>query len=121
MNFRELNGKSIAEAFEKFDRENPRVYEAFRDQVIKAARKKITRVSSKAIINWLRWEMFLMTNDQNFRINDAFTPYFSRKFIKEFPGSEQMFEFRKLRTEESGPYMIIKDNHLEFTKPNEGA
>ena len=121
MNFRELNGKSIADAFDEFDRQNPRVYEAFKQQVIKAARKKIKRVSSKAIINWLRWEMFLVTNDQNFKINDAFTPYFSRKFIKEYPGSEEMFEFRKLRTEEPGPYMTVDDNHIEFVKPNEGA
>jgi len=111
MNFKELNNKTIRAAFVDFDTMNPRVYQAFRAQALKALRAGSTKISSKAIVNWMRWEMFLQTNDKDFKINDAFTAHYARKFIREFPEHIDKFEVRKLRTEEDGPYMFVDENN----------
>jgi hypothetical protein len=39
MNYKELNGHSIREGFNKFHKENPHVFDAFEEQVLKAIKR----------------------------------------------------------------------------------
>jgi hypothetical protein len=79
---------------------------------IKKGRKKI---SSKLIINWIRWNEFLRSSDQNFKINDAFQSYYARHFVEIYPQYMDVFEFRKLRNEEAGEYMNVDaDGQISF-------
>lgn len=110
MNFEQLNGVSIPKAFAKFDAENPGVYRAFKEQAFRAIGAGAKKISSKAIINWLRWEVFIKTNDENFKINDAFTAHYARKFVEEFPLHGDKLEIRKLRTEAEPPFMLTDEN-----------
>lgn len=116
MNYKQLNGKSIREAFKAFHKDNPRVYALFEQQV--GRRKDFWRlkhggtldglkISAKAIINWLRWECHFSTTDQDFKINDAFHAYYARLHILIHPEDEPYFELRKLRNEEPGPFMAV--------------
>tara|TARA_R100000951_G_scaffold110853_1_gene109184 strand:- start:534 stop:884 length:351 start_codon:yes stop_codon:yes gene_type:complete len=109
MNYKELNGYSIKEGFEKFNNENPHVLEAFEEQVFKAIKRGRKKISSKLIINWIRWNEFLKTSDKNFRINDAYQSYYARYFVEKYPQHQNLFEFRKLRNEEKGAYMHIDE------------
>ncbi len=114
MNYKELNGFSIREGFEKFHAENPHIYKEFEEQVLKSIEKGRTKISAKLIINWIRWNSFVNTGESP-RINDAFQSYYPREFIKRHPEYEGIFEMRKLRNEESGPYMIVEeDGQLSF-------
>ena len=110
MNYKELNGCSIRDGFNKFNEENPHIYKAFEDQALKAINKGRTKISSKLIINWIRWNEFLRTSDKNFKINDAYQSYYARYFVSKYPEYTNMFEFRKLRNEEIGSYMVIDEN-----------
>lgn len=107
MNYKELNGISIRQGFVKFHSENPHVYNAFEDQALKAIAKGRKKISAKLIINWIRWNEFLRTSDISFRINDAYQSYYARLFVEKHPEHKEIFEFRKLRNEDSGPYMKI--------------
>jgi len=110
MNYHQLNGVSIRDGFTKFHKENPHIYTAFKNQAmiaISAGRKKM---SSKLIINWIRWNEYLKTSDKNFKINDAYQSYYARLFVKDHPEYESVFEFRKLRNEEGGPFMNVDEN-----------
>ncbi len=109
MNYKELNGISIREGFEKFNSENPMVYKAFEKQALRAIAKGRKKISAKLIINWIRWNEYLESSDKNFRINDAFQAYYARLFIKNHPGYDKVFEFRKLRNEEDGKYMEVDE------------
>jgi hypothetical protein len=109
MNYRQLNGYSIRDGFNKFNKENPHVYKAFEEQVFKAINKGRTKISAKLIINWIRWHEFLESNDKNFKINDAYQSYYARYFIEKNPEHSEIFEFRKLRNEVSGPYMKVDE------------
>lgn len=110
MNYKQLNGVSIREGFEKFHAENPHIYRQFEIQVFKAIDKGRTKLSSKLIINWIRWNEYLKSSDENFKINDAYQSYYSRKFIENHPEHKAIFEFRKLRNEEDKPYMNCNKN-----------
>jgi len=115
MNYKELNGYSIREGFNKFNEENPHIFKEFEEQALKAINKGRTKISSKLIINWIRWNEFLRTSDKNFKINDAYQSYYARYFVTIYPQYADMFEFRKLRNEDDGPFMNVdKNGQLSF-------
>ncbi len=115
MNYKQLNGKSIRDGFNEFNDANPHIFAAFEDQALKAINKGRKKISAKLIINWIRWHEFLESSDLNFRINDAFQSYYARAFAEKYPQHSDCFEFRKLRNEEPGPFMLVDDGgELEF-------
>jgi hypothetical protein len=110
MNYKELNGKSIRDGFNEFNKENPHVYAAFEEQAIKAIKKGRNKISSKLIINWIRWNEYLSSTDKSFKINDAYQSYYARHFVEKNPQYIDAFNFRKLRNEDKSQYMQIDDN-----------
>ena len=106
--FTEQSGKTISEAFDEFNKKNPRIYELFKSQVFKAIRLGKKKISSKQLLGFIRWEIFLQTQSdlfttidgekRVFKINDAFTSRYVRVFIDEFPEHENLFEVRRLRS-----------------------
>jgi len=99
MKFRELTGLTIQQAFTRFDNRNPLVYKQFRRMAFQSINKNKKKTSSKMIINVIRWHFFLKTEGDEFKINDAFTAHYARKFINEFPEYRYIFELRRLRNE----------------------
>ncbi len=98
MTFQKLNGKSITIAFRKFHKQNPHVYKYFKrytKQLIRSG-KKVT--SSKMILNRIRWEIYWENQKGDYRINDAFTSRYARKFIREHPKHRHVFNLRELRS-----------------------
>ena len=114
MNYKELNGQSIRDGFNKFNQENPHIFIAFEEQALRAIAKGRKKISAKLIINWIRWHEFLESSDKNFKINDAYQSYYARFFIEKHPEHIDIFEFRKLRNEEAGPYMVENEGELAF-------
>jgi len=110
MNYKELNGLTIREGFNKFNKENPHIYKEFERQAFLAINKGRTKISSKLIINWIRWNQFLKSTDKRFKINDAFQSYYARYFVEKHPQYSSYFEFRKLRNEVEGEYMNVDDD-----------
>ena len=107
--FKEQTGKTIKEAFDQFHEENPQVYDWFKKYAFHLIDKKgKEKISSKLIINRIRWEIYMTTTTEgNYRINDAFTAHYSRLFVEDYPEYENMFEFRRLRS----------DQDEEFSEP----
>ena len=114
MNYKELNGKTIREGFMDFHKENPQIYREFKKQAFRAILNDKKKISAKLIINFIRWNHYLNTTDENFKINDAYQSYYARLFVAEFPEHESLFNFRKLRNEEPGPYMVNQDGQITF-------
>ena len=98
MKFEQLKGKTIRDAFLEFDAKNPEVYSQFRRLAFQAINTGKKKTSSKMIINVIRWHFYLKTEGDEFKINDAFTAYYARKFIAEFPDHRDMFELRRIRS-----------------------
>lgn len=98
MNLFENEIKSEAEhKFDKFDAENPRVYELFKRFALSAIQKGRNRIGARLIIERIRWETMVETTDEDYKINNNYAPYFVRKFIKDFPEYSDRFQIRQLR------------------------
>lgn len=92
-------GKSIKELFETFNTNNPQVYTAFQTEAIRAFKMGKTKLSSKQIIGYIRWNFFMDTDDSasTFRINDAYTSHYARLFAINNPTLANLFNYRGLR------------------------
>lgn len=98
MNYSEMKGRTIAWDFAEFDKRNPRIYQLFCTFAMQAISLK-KKTSAKLIINRIRWEIYIVSNSNDqFKINDAFSAHYGRKFVTEFPQYKEYFEFRSLRS-----------------------
>jgi len=87
---------TLAEKFEKFDRENPAVYAAFVRLADEWARRTGGRkIGIGALAERVRWELALQTNDPDYKINNNFRAFYVRKLIKEHPRFAPLFELRR--------------------------
>ena len=97
----DLFEKSVSDKFNEFDRKNPNVYELFKKYGLEMIHKTTKKVSHKLIVERLRWEFYFKTEDDNsdFKINNNYTAYYGRKFIREFPQYTDRFNFRILKSQ----------------------
>jgi hypothetical protein len=70
--------------FLKYHEDNPQVYEKFRDITQRTIAKGFKHYSAKAIFELCRWHTGVEGNDE-FKVNNNYTPLYARLFEKEFP------------------------------------
>ena len=89
---------SVYKRFLDFHIKYPTVYllfERFSLQLIAAGQKKL---GAKMILERIRWEIITGSKDEEgFKINNNYTAYYSREFIKHHPQYRDYFEFRVIR------------------------
>lgn len=97
---------TVEDKFKAFDAANPHVYVLFKQFALQALRSGVRKLSSKLIIERIRWETTVATTGAGwsvtagkpFLIDNRFTPWYARKFIADFPRAASMFELREIRT-----------------------
>lgn len=91
-------GPSIYKNFLHFHVKYPQVFllfEKFALQLIQAGHVKL---GAKMIMERIRWEIQTGSKDADgFKINNNYTAYYSRLFIKNHPEYKDFFEFRIIR------------------------
>lgn len=84
--------------FLTFHLKHPRVYtlyDRFAKELISQGHKKL---GSKMIIERIRWEYWTGSHDEyNFKINNDFTAWYAREFIKHNPQYAEYFELREIK------------------------
>lgn len=90
--------KTTRDKFIIFDRENPNVYKLYKKFAFQIIKKGYNRIGSKMIIERIRWETAINTNDEHFKINNNNSPYYARKFCVEFPEHTTKFHFKFLKS-----------------------
>lgn len=88
---------TLRERFERYDRENPKIYA----ELVRIARRwkeaGRTHCSADFLCHILRWETGLRGNDE-FKINNDYAARYARKMISEYPEEfDGFFELRRLR------------------------
>lgn len=91
--------------FDRFHAANPHVYRLFARYAYELLKAGHTRLSSKLIVNRIRWEQDITTTGSGlhvvtrapFLIDDRFTAWYARKFIADFPMHSSKFELRNIR------------------------
>jgi hypothetical protein len=96
--------KSSRERFERFHAENPHVYQLFKRFAFEAVRAHRGRFSARTILHRIRWYTRVETDDpEGFKINDHWSPYYSRLFVTDHPEHEDFFETRRAIADEKSP------------------
>lgn len=90
--------ESLADKFFKFHRDNPGVFEAFERYAKQAISAGRTKLSARLIIERIRWDYYIETRGDSFKINNNHTPFYSRLFEKAHPEYEGYFTKRKRRS-----------------------
>ena len=81
--------------FERFDSENPKVWNLFRDFTFDLIDKGHKHCSSDMILHRIRWETKIQTGGE-FKINNNYSPYYARKFERIYPYYKGFFRTRKI-------------------------
>jgi hypothetical protein len=90
---------TVEDKFKAFDAANPDVYAMFRRFMHELLSAGHTRLSSKMIIERIRWETAITTHGSAFKIDNRFTAWYARKAIADFPHIlTGRFELREIRT-----------------------
>lgn len=87
---------TVAERFEAFVADNPRVPE----EMIRIADEWIARTGSRklginALVEQVRWHVAMSTSDPDFKINNVFAPFLARLIAVTRPDLADCFEYRK--------------------------
>lgn len=89
-------------AFEAYHRDNPPVYEAFVRFTMQAIRAGRKHVGSKDVVEKIRFESAVSEKNSEFKINNNFTPFLARKFMKDYPRYAGIFQLRASKADEVG-------------------
>ena len=99
MNFKQQTGRTIEDSFIEFDKKNPHVYQMFRDMTFRVIEKGVKKASAKTILGVIRWHFnFEVVTHTEFKINDAYTAYYARKFIRKHEEYGYIFNLKRLRS-----------------------
>lgn len=83
---------------ESYDRENPQIWQYFKQFSLQMLNRGYKRIGSKMIFERIRWET-MITGDGTFKVNNNYTPYYARKFERLFPEYEGVFAKRECSIE----------------------
>ena len=71
----------LEEAFKKFDRDNPSIWNLFTRFAYDAAKAGYATLSAKFIFERIRWETTVVTrSNDDFKLNNNYTAYYARKW-----------------------------------------
>lgn len=84
--------------FDEFHAANPHVYEEFARftrEAIAAGRK---RIGAKLIFERLRWHTEIETRGEDFKVNNNYSAFYARLWMRNNPGHGDVFATRKQRS-----------------------
>ena len=87
--------------FEAFHADNPHVYQLFERFALEAVHAGRKRFSARTVLHRIRWYTSVETRDpQGFKINDHWSPFYARMFMKRHPWCGKLFELREAVADE---------------------
>jgi len=81
--------------FDRYDSENPQVWEAFKKFAFEAKAKGFKNYSANGIFELMRWHTDI-NSLPDFKINNNYRPDYARKMMREFPEFEGFFRTKQL-------------------------
>lgn len=83
------------EKFPQYHKDNPHIYEKFKETTLEAISIGHKRFSAEFIFNIIRWKTPVAAKGDTFKINNNFKAFYSRMFMNEHPQYKGYFETRK--------------------------
>lgn len=88
----------LQKAFDKFNAENPQVWELFIKFTFEVIRTGRKHYSVNAIFERIRWHTDIETNDREFKLSNNHRAYYARHFHDKFPDHDGFFRTKQLRS-----------------------
>jgi hypothetical protein len=82
--------------FNAFILKNPQIWTLFVHYTFEAIKQGHKHISSDMILHRIRWETSVMTVGSKFKISNDTSPYFARKFHKEYPVYNGFYRTKKI-------------------------
>lgn len=82
--------------FEKYDRENPHIWEAFKKYSKQAKAKGFKQYSANGIFEIIRWHTNIESTEK-YKISNNYRPDYARKMMAEHPEFEGFFRTKQLK------------------------
>lgn len=82
--------------FLRYHFDNPHIYDAFRSYALRAIARGYRHWGAKGVFEVIRWESAVRGDDE-FKINNNYTPLYARLFMNEHPEHEGFFRLRDSR------------------------
>ena len=96
--FQDDDGR-LRTAFLEFHRDNPRVYSLLKQFAFQAIRAGHKNLGISLVVERVRWETSVVTNDPDFKINNNHRAYYARMFMDDHPAHDGFFRTRRLTSE----------------------
>ena len=96
---KEIMNKTFAERkaeWEDYHRENPMVWEYFQKFSFEAIRTGRKKISHWLIINRIRWEVYIVTTGEEFKISNNFIAFYARLWQQTFPQHKELFNTKRM-------------------------
>ncbi len=94
--------------FWRYHEDNLHVYEMFKRFTFEATRIK-DHYSARAIFHRMRWFTEIETHGDIFKINNNYSPYYARMFVKDFPQHKGFFRTRILAGQRTPLSRVTRD------------
>ena len=87
---------TLKEKFQKYDRENPKVWEYFQYFAKQLIQNGQSKISAALIVERIRWEVIMLNtkSDDQFKISNNHTAFYARKFMEAYPEFDGCFYTR---------------------------
>jgi len=96
----ETRKDQMQEQFDNFHEAHPEVYQMFVQFSISMINRGYASYSTNSIIERIRWEKDVGGDGVNqFKINNNHAPFYSRKFMEQYPQYDGFFRTRKQTSE----------------------
>ena len=86
----------LEKKFNQFISKNPHVWDLFTGFTFEAIKRGHKHLSSDMILHRIRWETTIMTVGAQYKISNDTSPYFARKFHRDYPMYDGFFRTKKL-------------------------
>jgi hypothetical protein len=84
------------DAFIKYDQDFPQIWRSFKNYTFRTIDKGFENYSARAIFHIIRWQTGINAEfPKGFKVNNNYSPYYARKFMRMFPKYEGFFRNRK--------------------------
>lgn len=84
--------------FAEFHKKNPQVYRELLKLTEQAVARGRSRIGINMLIEVVRWNRFLQTTDEDYKINNNYAPRYARMIMNEHPEYGDIFQLRTLRS-----------------------
>lgn len=86
-------------AWEDWHKENPLVWTYFQKFTFEALHQGKKRISHWLIVNRIRWEIYIVTKGDEFKINNNLIAFYARLWQETYPEHKNIFNIRHINGE----------------------